>query len=113
MFNITEWFNNEFWPTYNAKYCGGGSRKGPKSKALVSAKKKIQSQEKATEVLLALREQLRFHKHELESKDWVPNFPMCVTWLNQERWTTEIDSFTEMGEPLNLGSFVSLTEITR
>lgn len=97
---VQDWFNNEFWPLYDAKYCGGGSKKGPKSKALESCKKKIKTPEKALEVILALREQIRYFNKAQSMGKWQPNFPMVMTWVNQERWTTEIDSFTDGVNPI-------------
>ena len=102
-----DWFA-EFWPIFWATYdgkklCGSGQKKGPKSKALEAAKKKIKTKEKAKEVIDSLREQIRFFEHEKKKGEWAAWFPMCVTWINQERWTTEIDSYMSDDRPRNQG----------
>lgn len=89
-----------FWGTYNWKHIGmdGSAQKGPRSKALEIAKRKVRSREKAQEILTSLREQIRFREHMVKLGNKQARFPMVTVWLNQERWSTEIDSYSETRE---------------
>ena len=94
-FVVNNWFENVLWPTYPRELC---NKIGPKSTALTAAIKKVTSQEIADVVMAGLREQMRYNRklkntnnHESQWK-----LGMCVTWLNQERWTDEIPSHYEL-----------------
>lgn len=90
------WFAT-FWGVYNGKkLCGNSTKKGPKTKALESAKRKVKTKEKAKVIIDALRAQIRYHEECKRKGDWQPNFPMVMTWVNQERWSTEIDSHSDI-----------------
>jgi hypothetical protein len=100
IFDITQWFEQTFWPTYPRDLCN--DKPGSKSKALTSAKSKIKSEDKANQVISGLRDQMRFYrklrnarKHESE---W--RMGMVSTWLNGERWTDEIGSHTHLADSL-------------
>lgn len=104
-FNYKEWFNNVFWPTYDSKYCGGSAKKGPKSKPLTILESKIKKivaienktmESACNDVLLALQAQIKFYNDAQAKGEWQANFPMVSTWVNQERWSIEIESHSEL-----------------
>jgi len=93
-FNLQIWFDG-FWAMYEPKLCKGQAQlKGAKSMAFKAAQKHIKDEETAKKALMALAAQKKYF---FECPDH-PRFPMVATWLNQERWTTDIDSHAELKE---------------
>jgi len=92
---------SKFWDCYDGRLlCGTNSKKGAKSQALKVYKKKVKDQNFATYALNALIAQKKQHaifkrKSEKDQSFWVPNFPMVSTYINQERWDTELDDLSE------------------
>lgn len=98
-FDVNEWFENVFWPTYPSDLC---NRKGSKTKALTSIRAKVKTQANADTVIAGLREQMRYYRKlkkagEHQSK-WI--LGMCVTWINGEHWSDEIGSHYEHNKNL-------------
>jgi hypothetical protein len=83
---------SKLWVAYDGKVlCGNSSKKGSPENALNSYKKKIKDQVFADKVLFALIEQKKHHVKEVAKGEFVANFPMVSVWLNQSRWSIEID----------------------
>ena len=95
---------SKFWDCYDGRLlCGANSKKGGKSQALKSYKRKVKDQEFATKLLNALIAQKKQHaifkkKAETDQSFWVPNFSMVSTYINQEKWDTELDDLNEAGD---------------
>jgi hypothetical protein len=95
-FNFDEWFKI-FWATYpsNLLHNTKGAKEGP---WLDKFKAKVKTQEKADEIISALREQIRFRRKQKESGEHKSKWcmPMVSVWCNQCRWSEEIPSYTEI-----------------
>lgn len=68
-----------FWGAYPREFC---SNKGSKTKAEEAWNK----QENKEQIILATRELLKWDRHLKKNGEFVPVWPMPVTFLNQERW---------------------------
>ena len=81
-----------FWSTYPREFC---SNKGSKTKAEEAWKK----QPNPEQIITCMRELLKWDRHLKKQGDFVPVWPMPVTFLNQERWRRiEEISYTEAKE---------------
>jgi len=92
-FNFDQWFET-FWQCYSSRFCSGD--KGPKKKAKEAAAKKVKDAQIAKKCDLALEAQKRFYLIKKKRAEFVPNFPQVTKWFNQEYWTKEIPSLTEV-----------------
>lgn len=98
-FDLDNWFDSLFWPTYPRDLC---NRVGSKSKALHSVAKQVKSQNTANLIMEGLREQMRYFRKLKQSgahaSEW--KMGMAVTWLNGEHWADEIPSHYELAKKL-------------
>jgi len=91
-FNAEEAFDL-FWDEYDKALTGGlSSGKGVRKKALTSFKRKVTSAKKAGLVLSKFRMQRDEWLRNKKGDEWQANFPHVSTYLNQERWETEVDA---------------------
>ena len=96
-FDFDLWFDG-FWSLYDSKYCGGSAQKGAKTAAKAAAKKKVKGEAQGKEIYASLVAQKRYFDDCIKNNQFHARFPMASTWLNQERWSVEIDSHAEMRE---------------
>jgi len=76
----------------------------PNRKGKGAAEKKYQkiTQEEHTAILLAIDAQKRYRVAAKKTGEFMPEWCMPATWLNQQRWLDEIPSHAEIKEKQNL-----------
>lgn len=100
--SFNDWYEI-FWQTYPKDLLHGkkGAKEGPFKEKLRGFK-----QEKRDDILFSLREQVRYYrklKNAGEDKTkWC--FPMVSVWVNQARWSEEIESHAELQEKIEAKS---------
>ena len=100
--SFEDWYEI-FWQTYPKDLLHG--KRGAKEGAFKTKLKNLKP-EKRDEILASLREQIRYYRKlknsgEHETK-WC--FPMVSVWVNQNRWSEEIDSHYELQEKIRAES---------
>ena len=79
-----------FYEAYPSKKARGGAEKSWKK--LTDGMTNEERKEFATTLVLALDSQKKERSRKRDHGDFVPEWPMPATWLNQQRWLDEVKS---------------------
>ncbi len=91
---IKDWFIKEFWTVYGGNHIKDSRQKGSRGEAL---KKMIiinPDENEQKRILANMLAQLRADDKLAKTNEFVPRWPMCITYLNKRRYDDEIESRT-------------------